>query len=331
MRPPARLAIFAGALVLAAACSGPARPAAGTGSSPPAGTSAPASPTAASPSRVPVAGSPATPTPAHPCGVAGMTGARYRHVVWIWFENRSYGDVAGQPSLPYLYRLGSVCGLATNYHAISHPSLPNYLAAATGRDPGPIGDCEPASCPQSGATIFAQLGPGGWAAFDESMPAVCDRVTSGAYAARHNPAVYFESIYPACHSNDQPFTSFASVVAAGGLPGFTWITPNICDDMHDCSSSTGDAWLARWLPVILRGPEYRSGSTVVFITWDESSGSSATDQVALFVVAPTVPAGLRVSLPASHFSLLRTTEQLLHLPPLGAAATADSLLGPFRL
>jgi hypothetical protein len=315
VRPSAALLIPALAGLLISGCT--ARPAR------PGGTATTSSPAAA--------GSPAGPSAARPCGALSPHSAQYRHVVWIWFENRSYGDVADQPSLPYLYRLGRVCGLATDYHAIRHPSLPNYLAAATGRDPGPIGDCEPQSCPQRGPTIFAQLGAARWVSYDEGMPAVCDSVTSGAYAARHNPAVYFSSIYPACRQDDVPFSGFAAAAGSGRLPAFTWITPDVCDDMHDCSSSTGDAWLARWLPVVLDGPQYRSGSTVVFITWDESSGTSGTDQVALYVVGPTVTPGTRVGTLANHFSLLGTTERLLGLPLLGAAARAGSLAGPFGL
>lgn len=336
-RPSAALVIPALAALLISGCSTrPGRPGgtatpssplpgtpAGTPSAAPSGTPAARSPAAVS--------SPAAPSAARPCGAFSPRSAHYRHVVWIWFENRSFVDVVDRPSLPYLYRLGRVCGLATDYHAIRHPSLPNYLAAATGQDPGPIGDCEPQSCPQHGPTIFAQLGAARWAAYDESMPAVCDPVTSGAYAARHNPAVYFGSIYAACRKDDLPFSGFAAAVGHGRLPAFTWITPDICDDMHDCSSSAGDAWLARWLPVILDGPQYRSGGTVVFITWDESSGTSGTNQVALYVVGPTVTPGTRVGTPANHFSLLGTTEQLLGLPPLGSAATAGSLSGPFRL
>lgn len=274
---------------------------------------------------------PGVPSLSRPCGVVPPGSARYRHVVWIWFENRALSQVAGQARLPELLRLGAECGLATNYHAVRHPSLPNYLAAATGRDPGPIGDCEPASCPQSGPTIFSQLGSGRWAAFDESMPAPCDRITSGSYAARHNPAVYFANIRGACLESDRNLSALPRLLAGHNLPAFTWITPNICDDMHDCSAASGDAWLATWLARLVDSAAYRADSTVIFITWDESSGRSATNRVGLFVVAPSVPAGARVGVLANHFALLRTTEWLLGLPGLGAAARAPLLAAPFGL
>lgn len=316
---PRLLALVAVAALLAG-CAHP-HPAQSRGPASPA-------PTTVSPS----ASARAAPGP-QPCGVrsAGSSGAGYHHVIWIWFENRSADQVAGRPSLPYLYRLGRECGMETDYLAIRHPSLPNYVAAASGHDPGPIGDCAPGACPQSGSTIFGQLGPAQWRSYDESMPAPCDPVTSGAYAARHNPAVYYANIRPACLRDDLPLSALPAALASGRLPAFTWITPNICDDMHDCSAATGDAWLAAWLPRILDSRQYRAGGTVVFITWDEGGGGSSGNQAPLYVVAPTVPRGARVATPANHFALLHTTEYLLGLPPLGSAAGAPLLAAPFGL
>jgi hypothetical protein len=42
--------------------------------------------------------------------------------------------------------------------------------------------------------------------------------------------------------------------------------------MHDGTIADGDNWLSSNLPAILGSPEYQSGSTVVFITWDEGTG-----------------------------------------------------------
>ena len=108
------------------------------------------------------------------------------------------------------------------------------------------------------------------------------------------------------------------------------VTPNICDDMHSCPVSVGSVWLARFVPQILDSAVYRSGSTVVFIVWDESDTGPA-NHVAAYVIAPSVPRGLAVSEPFTHYSLLRTTEQLLGVPYLGEAKTAASMVGPFRL
>lgn len=74
---------------------------------------------------------------AGPCGTVA-TAPAYKHVVWIWMENHSFSDIIGSSQAPYLNSLASECGLATNYHNVSHPSLPNYLAATSGLSPNAL-------------------------------------------------------------------------------------------------------------------------------------------------------------------------------------------------
>ena len=123
-----------------------------------------------------------------PAGSLESTPA-YQHVVWILLENVGY-SVVGSPSAPYLNALSDRCGLATNYLAISHPSLPNYVALTSGTTHGITDDAEPEAHPLGGPSIFSEL-DGNWRGLIQSMPPRCDHVTSGSYAARHNPAVYY--------------------------------------------------------------------------------------------------------------------------------------------
>jgi hypothetical protein len=257
-----------------------------------------------------------------PCGDK-IARPRYGHIVWILLENVGY-SVVGSSQAPYLHELASACGLATNDRAVGHPSLPNYLALTSGSTEGVTDDGEPRVHPLTRATLFSQL-DGGWRALVESMPTPCDRVTSGLYAARHNPAVYFLPLGPMCQRNDVPLVRPFSVASR-----FTFIVPNICHDMHSCPVSTGDAWLAHTVPAILSSPEYRAHSLALFITFDENN-SGATNRVPTYVIAPSVPRGARVAVPFTHYSLLRTSEALLGLPWLGAAAHANSMVGPFHL
>ncbi|MGA2295016.1 MAG: alkaline phosphatase family protein [Acidimicrobiales bacterium] len=256
-----------------------------------------------------------------PCGAPGTE--NYDHVVWILLENVGY-SVVGSPSAPYLNSLEAACGLATNDDAVSHPSLPNYIALTSGSTQGISDDGEPSAHPLTVPSIFSQLG-NRWRALVESMPSRCDRVTSGSYAARHNPAVYYRSITAACERNDVPLSLPFNLSAA-----FTFITPNICNDMHSCAVSVGDAWLRRMVPLILESPEYQSRSLVLFITFDEND-SQASNQVPTLVIAPSVPRGERVAVAFTHYSLLRTTETLLGLGLLGGARTAHSMIAPFHL
>jgi hypothetical protein len=256
-----------------------------------------------------------------PCGVAGT--ARYSHVVWIMLENVGY-SVVGSPSAPYFNELASRCGLATHDYAISHPSLPNYVALTSGSTQGISDDGEPSTHPLGVASIFSELGTN-WRALVESMPSPCDRVTSGSYAARHNPAVYYTSIASSCRRQDVALTLPLNLGA-----GFTMIVPNICDDMHSCPVATGDAWLRRIVPLILASPQYQSRTLVLFITYDEND-SMASNQIPTLVIAPSTPRGERAGLRLTHYSLLKTTETLLHVAPLGGARGAPSMIGPFHL
>jgi len=266
-------------------------------------------------------------SPAHisaqsPCGVTSSP-PTYQHVVWILLENVGY-SVVGSPSAPYLNSLGNRCGLAINYLAISHPSLPNYIALTSGSTQGIADDDEPAAHPLGGPSIFSQLA-GNWRGLEQSMPGACDHVTSGSYAARHNPAVYYTNLGATCRRDDVPLTFPLRLSAR-----FTFITPNICDDMHSCPVSIGDRWLSQVVPEIVASPQYQARSLVLFITFDENDGGP-TNQVPTYVVAPSVPRHVRVGLALTHYSLLRTTENLLSLPLLGGARTARSMVGPFHL
>ena len=282
---------------------------------------------------------------AGPCG--RVTAApTYRHVVWIWMENHSYGDIIGNKAqAPYLNALASECGLATNYHNISHRSLPNYLAATSGRGRNGLpvlswADCSPSmACDTSAASIFGQGET--WKAYQESMPSNCARSNSGEYAVRHNPPPYYEKL-SGCASQDVPYAQLATDLAANAVPAFSFITPNLIDDMHDGTVAQGDAWLASHLPAILNSAAYRADDTAIFITWDEGSGgyplencaakaSDASCHVATIVVSPSTRAGTTSGTLFNHYSLLGTAEQLLGLPRLGQVSSYPTMTAAFRL
>jgi hypothetical protein len=273
-------------------------------------------------------------TSSTPCGWKSTT--TYRHVIWIWMENRTYSSVLGSgASAPKLASYAGKCGLATRYYGVTHPSLPNYLAATSGSTGGVSTDCGPTQCPQQRSSLFGQVTKAGrqWRSYVESMPSKCSRTISGRYAPKHNPAVYYSPIRTQCRSWDVPMGgssgAFATALSQRTLRAFSFVTPDMCHDGHDCSTSTADAWLGTWLGRIVTSAAYRAGDTAVFVTWDEGVGSD--QHIATVVIAPTVPAGTRSSTHFTHYSLLRTTEQLLGLPALRAAADARSMRSAFHL
>jgi phosphatidylinositol-3-phosphatase len=258
------------------------------------------------------------------CRTGAGRRAPLRHVVWIVMENQAYSSVVGSGAAPYLTRLAASCGLATRFSAEAHPSLPNYIAMTSGSTQGITDDADPSAHRLTARSLFSQLGTR-WRALDESMPRACDLADSGQYAVRHNPATYYTGIRAQCAAQDLPLTAGSRLTAP-----FTFVTPNICDDMHSCSIQDGDRWLAGWLPRLLRAPQYRSGSMVVFITWDEDDGS-ADQHIPTIVISRHTRPGTRSATSFDHYSLLRTTEEILGLPKLGAAAHAASMRGAFGL
>jgi hypothetical protein len=282
--------------------------------------------------------------------------ARYAHVIWIIFENQGYDDVVGNGSLPFTNKLAAECGLATDYFGVGDPSLPNYIAMTSGGTWGVTGD---SSSLLSVPNIFSQVKAQGrsWRAYSESMPRNCDRADSPSgnpvYTAHHEAAVYYSDIRNDCSRWDVPLGTtstgaLASDLRADRLPAFSIIGPN--DDggtvKPGCSRPCGnvdpplsDSFLRDWTTKIFASRAYRSGGTAIFVTWDEDSTfenalcpTLACDHLATIVISPSVRPRTRVATPLSHYSLLRTTEELLGLRRyLGQAASAKSMAPGFHL
>ena len=148
------------------------------------------------------------------CGTRVAGSVRVTHVIWIVMENRSYNQV--MPA-PYISSLASQCGVATNYHNVSHPSLPNYIAMTSGRSGAqlPATDC-PTFCPVSGPSIFSETSS--WGVYAESMPGNCVRHDVRPYVAHHTAAPYYSAL-SSCAARDRPLTSLNLFEK---VPSLTW-------------------------------------------------------------------------------------------------------------
>jgi phosphatidylinositol-3-phosphatase len=248
------------------------------------------------------------------------------HVITIVMENKEYSSIIGDAEAPYVNRLAARYGLATHSYGVRHPSLPDYLALTSGSTHGIESDCT--DCHVKGRNVVDQLEAARitWKAYMEDMPKPCFRgAGSAGYAKRHNPFAYYDDVVgdPKRCRRIVPFDQLAADLKAGRLPTYVFISPNLCNDMHDCGVATGDRFLARLVPILLRalGPQ-----GYLVLTWDEGSsdqgccGGSAGGHVATVVAGPLVRRGARTGRPLDHYGVLGTIEDTLELPRLAAAA-----------
>ena len=159
----------------------------------------------------------------------------------------------------------------------------------------------------------------------------------GLYLVRHAPAPYYTSEIGRCTAWDVPMGTTTSGALhdalASGLPAYSFVTPNACNDMHGAAScqtnviKRGDSWLASWLPRIMASADFRQARLVVLVTWDE--GSSSSNHVPTLLVTPSVR-GVQSNASYTHCSTLRLAEDVLGLPLLGCAASAASFRSGFR-
>lgn len=236
----------------------------------------------------------------------------------IAMENKEYEQIIGSPDAPYLNRLARRKVLLTQEYAITHPSLPNYLAITGGSTFGITSDCT--DCNVKGRNLVDQLEADGisWKAYMESMPSPCYKGSSAGtspndYAKKHDPFMYFNDV-----RNDAarckkivPFTQFHGDLKRG-LPRFAWITPNECNDMHSCPIATGDAWLKAWVPKII--PALGSNG-ILMVLFDEGSSDTGCcslgtggGHVVAVIAGPGAKNSTKIRAAADHYSLLRLIE-----------------------
>jgi len=212
----------------------------------------------------------------------------FKHVLIVVEENHSYSSVIGNSTMPYLNSLAATYGLATHYYANTHPSNGNYFMLTTG-------EISPA---MKGGAVIADnvvrhllVAGKTWTAYEESLPyAGYVKPDVGLYVRHHCPLSYFSDVINSKNQilNLVPFTQFATDLANGNLPDYSFITPNVCDDAHNCSLATADAWLRKNIGPLIQSSTFQDGGLLI-ITFDESFDSDKTHgggQVAWIAVSP---------------------------------------------
>ena len=271
-----------------------------------------------------------TPTPTFTPGPrpSFTPSAGISHVVVVWMENRESSAVTAS-TMPYLYGLSQTYGRADGFYAVTHPSLPNYLAFWSGSTQGVTDD---ADHNLAAASLSSQMAAAGksWRTYAQDYPAggcstgsaysggVDGPGVAGTYARKHNPAMSFTFVSGSSQcANVQPLASFDPGV------NFAFVAPNLCNDMHDCSPAKGDAFLRAFLPGVFTAPEW--AHTLLIVSFDEGTTNVHGGGRVFTMVARQGLDGVASSTMHNHYGLLRTIEDIFGLPCLGASCGATPL------
>jgi acid phosphatase len=255
----------------------------------------------------------------------------FSHIYLVVMENHEYRSIVGSSHAPYINSLIRRYGLATNDHAVTHPSEPNYLALFAGSTFGVRDD----GVHNLGARNLAdQLAARGrtWHVYAQDLPNRCFLGTAarggvdlagagGWYARKHEPAVSFTDI-SGNRSRCDRITRLAGFSPTAA--SFELVVPNMTNDMHDGTVAQGDAFLRAFVPRITGSSAF--ATSLLLITWDEGSTSvGGGGHVATIVVSPRVKAGFRSAISHSHYSLLRTIQNAWGLGCLKHTCTSNDL------
>lgn len=267
--------------------------------------------------------------PSAPVTFASAAPSKVTKLLVFVVENHALDQM--RADMPYTAALGQEYAVATSYRAITHPSLPNYLAMTGGSTFTVTDDAPPSSHTIDQPSVFGQALSLGKTAkvYAEGMPANCATEDSGAYAVKHNPWAYYLSERSACAQDDVPASELSTDAADGRLPNAGMVIPDLCNDAHDCDLAVADRWLRTQIEAVMAGTDWRAGHLAVVVTADEDDRQQ--DNLVLTAVAhPSMHAAV-VSTPLTHYSLARLYSEVLGAAPLGEAAAAPSMATAFGL
>jgi acid phosphatase len=269
-----------------------------------------------------------TPPPSSPA-----QNARFGHVLIVVEENHNYSDVVASSSAPYINSLANQYGLASNYFANAHPSIPDYFMLTTGQTLTLIDALTPDVFPVSDDNVVRELIGAGktWKSYAEDLPDIgYTGGDSGKYAVRHNPLAYMTNVQndSAQKQNLVPFTHFPIDFSTANLPAYSFIVPNLCSDGHDCPLSTADSWLKTNIDPVIQSAVFQKDGLLI-IVFDEADLTDFTaggGHVAAVIVSPLAKRGYKSIAFYQHQSVLRLTLEGLGVTKLpGDAATAPAM------
>lgn len=259
----------------------------------------------------------------------------FNHVFIVVEENTNYSSVIGNSAMPYFNSLAQKYGLATQYYANTHPSIGNYFMMTAGQV---ITNNDSYTGTVTADNVVRHLLTAGktWKAYEESLPSVgyISPDTSN-YVRRHCPLSYFSDVV---NSSAQklhlvPFTQFAKDKTNNALPQYSFITPNLCNDAHNCSLGTADKWLKNNIDPLIQSSVFQAGGLLI-IVFDESANDNTKGggRVAWVAISPKYSkAAYKSSVLYQHQNTLRLMLQGLGVTTYpGKSSTASNMAEFFK-
>lgn len=261
----------------------------------------------------------------------------FEHIVLIVFENKEFGTVIGNDDMPTFNRLAQEYTLLTQFYAIMHPSLPNYIALIGGDTFGITSDCNDCFVNALSLPDLIEASGRTWKTYQEDMPQPCYIGGTFTYAQKHNPFIYFDPIrldQARCERSIVPLTELSTDIETSALPNYIFITPNLCNDAHDCPLGVADRWLENLLAKLVPALDASSQPYLIVLTFDEGQGNhsccglpeEAGGRIPVVLLSPLGKNGFQDETPYTHYSLLKTIAEAWGLAYLGHAADENNVL-----
>jgi phosphatidylinositol-3-phosphatase len=257
---------------------------------------------------------------------------KFDHIVMIMLENEDFDKVIGNSDMPNFNKLANENVLLTKYDAVTHPSLPNYIALIGGDTFGIKDDCTDCFINAPSLPDLIEASGRTWKTYQEDIPSPCFVGDAGDYVQKHDPFIYFDPIRldkARCENSVVSFDALKSDIAADALPNFIFITPNMCHNSHDCSLGVADDWLEEQLNTLIPALEKDGSNYLVVVMFEEGAndsffGDRAGGRVPVILLSPQAKNNFQDDTPYSHYSLLKTISNAWGLSYLGHVADENT-------
>jgi phosphatidylinositol-3-phosphatase len=267
----------------------------------------------------------------------------FDHIIMIMFENQGFQNVIGNKEMPTFNQLAAQNVLLMQYYAVTHPSLPNYIALIGGDTFGITSDCTDCFINQPSLPDLIEASGRTWRTYQEDLPSPCFVGNSGDYAQKHNPFIYFDPIRDntdRCKHDIVSLKELDQDLAANQLPSFAFIMPSLCNSAHSCPITVADKWLSMMIQK-LRASQALGETYLIYIAFEESRADTSSccglstkagGRVPAILISPQAKNSYKDETPLDHYSLLKTILISWKLPELGFTkkSTTQAITEPWK-